>query len=275
MTALTFDQIGAWTEIKLEIIKKFASAYSTIFHAHKQQRFYHEYVDACAGPGLHISKATGVLVAGSPLQALEVIPPFKEYHFIDLDGDKVAALRRLVKDRPATAHVYHGDCNDILLTQVFPQLRYEDYRRALCLLDPYGLHLKWEVMKTAGGLRTIDMLLNFPVADINRNVLWRHPERVAPADIARMTAWWGDESWRQIAYTTEPTLFGTEEVKADIQVVAAAFRDRLRSVAGFAYVPEPLPMRNSQNAIVYYLFFGSQSATADRIIRDILRPYRR
>lgn len=275
MAPLTFDQIGAWSEIKLEIIRKFAAAYSTIFGAARQQRFYHEYVDACAGVGLHISKATGALVAGSPLQALEVVPPFREYHFIDLDGDKIAALRRLVKDRPVTAHVYHGDCNDILLTQIFPRLRYEDYRRALCLLDPYGLHLQWEVMKTAGGLRTIDMLLNFPVADINRNVLWRHPERVDPADIARMTAWWGDESWRQVAYTTQPTLFGTEEIKADIQVVVAAFRERLRSVAGFAYVPEPLPMRNSQNAIVYYLFFGSQSTTADRIITDIFRPYRR
>jgi three-Cys-motif partner protein len=128
---LTFDELGAWSEIKLEIIRKFAAAYSTIFRAPKQQRFYHEYVDACAGLGLHISNTTGALIAGSPLKALEVVPPFREYHFIDLDGDKVAALQRLVKGRPVKAHVYHGDCNDILLAQIFPRLRFEDHRRGL------------------------------------------------------------------------------------------------------------------------------------------------
>jgi three-Cys-motif partner protein len=272
---VVFDEIGEWSQIKLEIIEKFAAAYSRIFGAERQQRFQHEYVDAFAGSGLHISRATGQLVAGSPLRALEVAPPFKAYHFIDLDGDKVALLERLVRERGATAQIYRGDCNEILLDRIFPTLRYEDYKRALCLLDPYGLHLKWQVMKTAGELRTIDMILNFPVADINRNVLWRHPERVDPADIARMTVWWGDDSWRRIAYRKEATLFGDEEeVKADIRTVVTAFRDRLRTVAGFLQVPEPLPMRNSQNAIVYYLFFASQNQTGARIITDIFRRYR-
>jgi len=67
------------------------------------------------------------------------------------------------------------------------------------LLDPYGLDLTWNVIVAAGHLRTIDLFLNFPVADINRNVLWREPEGVDQADIARMNRFWGDDSWRQIA----------------------------------------------------------------------------
>jgi three-Cys-motif partner protein len=276
VTPVVFDEIGEWSQIKLEIIEKFAAAYSRIFGAERQRRFHHEYIDAFAGAGLHISKSTGQVVAGSPLRALDVVPPFKAYHFIDLDGDKAALLERLVRERGAMAQVYRGDCNEILLVRIFPTLRYEDYKRALCLLDPYGLHLKWQVMKTAGGLRTIDMILNFPVADINRNVLWRHPERVDPADIARMTAWWGDDSWRRIAYRREQTLFGDEEeVKEDTGVVVRAFQDRLRSVAGFTHVPDPLPMRNSQNAVVYYLFFASQNQAGARIINDIFKRYRR
>ena len=54
---------------------------------------------------------------------------------------------------------------------------------------------------------------------------------------------------------------------------AEAFRIRLREVARFRNVPTPLPMRNSRNAIVYYLFFASQNATAEQIIRDIFRRY--
>jgi three-Cys-motif partner protein len=108
---------------------------------------------------------------------------------------------------------------------------------------------------------------------MNRNVLWRHPECVDPADVARMTAFWGDESWRNVAYVEQPTLFGVEQEKADNETVARAFRERLRYVAGFAHVAAPLPMRNSQNVIVYYLFFASQSGTGERIIRDIFRRH--
>ncbi len=142
------------------------------------------------------------------------------------------------------------------------------------LLDPYGLDLTWNVIVAAGHLRTIDLFLNFPVADINRNVLWREPEGVDQADIARMNRFWGDESWRQIAYSTAGNLFGWKE-KTDNETIAAAFRARLRNVARFRNVPAPLPMRNSRNAIVYYLFFASQNDAANHIVDDIFSGYRR
>src|SRR5204863_2278374 len=103
-------------------------------------------------------------------------------------------------------------------------------RRGLCLLDPYGLQLDWKVIEAAGKMRTIDMFLNFPVADMNRNVLWRDPEGVDAADLKRMTEFWGDDSWRQIAYTTKRDLFGHLE-KEENKVVAEGFRQRLLKVA--------------------------------------------
>jgi three-Cys-motif partner protein len=56
-------------------------------------------------------------------------------------------------------------------------------------------------------------------------------------------------------------------------VIAQAYRDRLRSVAGFAYVPEPIPMRNTKGAIVYYLFFASPNKTGAKIVGDIFKKY--
>ncbi len=129
-------------------------------------------------------------------------------------------------------------------------------------------------METAGQLGTIDILLNFPVADINRNVLWHQPNRVDTADTERMDAWWGDDSWRRIAYKTQPTLFGEEEVREAMAVVVEAFRRRLQRVAGFVHAPDPLALRNSRGAVVYYLFFGSSNQTAVRIIADVFKPYR-
>lgn len=180
-------------------------------------------------------------------------------------------LKELIGPRD-DVFIYQGDCNDILLRDVFPRVRYEDYRRGLCILDPYGLHLDWAVIHRAGQMRTLDMFLNFPVADMNRNVLWRNPEGVDEAQVARMTAFWGDSSWRDIAYQTTSNLFGFPE-KEPNEVVADAFRQRLKRVAGFKHVPEPLPMKNSRGAVVYYLFFAAPVDTAERIVLDIFRKY--
>lgn len=212
------------------------------------------------------------MVPGSPLNALLVEPPFREYHLIDLDTARVALLREIIGDRP-NVKVYEGDASEVLRRQILPGLRYEEYRRGLVLLDPYGLDLEWEAIAAAGQIGTVDLFLNFPVADINRNVRWRAPEAVDPADIARMNRFWGDDSWRQVAYTTTSNLFGWEE-KTDNETVPEAFRSRLREVGRFRNVPAPMPMRNSRNAIVYYLFFASQNDTANHIVEDFFRAYR-
>lgn len=274
-TRLKFDEIGYWSEIKLEIVRKYAAAYSTILSTRTKPRLKHLYIDAFAGAGIHLSKSTGEFVRGSPLNALYVRPPFVEYHFIDLDSSKTGHLRGLIGER-SDAHVYEGDCNTILLNEVFPRVRYKDYRRALCLLDPYGLHLDWNVIATAGQLKTVDMFLNFPVADINRNVLWSNPQGVREQDLQRMTAFWGDESWRNSAYSSHKDMFDDLIFeKESNEKIAESFRKRLQQVAGFAYVPKPLPMRNSKGAVVYYLIFASQKAMASDIVLDIFRSYER
>jgi len=194
--------------------------------------------------------------------ALNVVPPFRHYYFIELEPTRIGNLQSLVGARK-DVNVMEGDCNRLLLDEVLPKVRYEQYCRGLCILDPYGLHLNWQVIAKAGSMKSIEIFLNFPVADINRNVLWRDPLGVSPDDVARMNAYWGDESWRNIAYTPSPQqgLFGqTELEKADNEVISEAFRKRLKQVAGFQYVPDPLPMRNTRNAIVYYLFFAASGS---------------
>jgi three-Cys-motif partner protein len=266
-----YDVIGLWSEIKLAILQEYAFAYSQILAAQRQPAFHHVYIDGFAGAGVHVSKATSELVPGSPLNALAVVPPFREYFLIDLDQVRIEGLRDLIGKRN-DVHYYNGDCNKVLLNEVFPKVSYEDFRRGLCILDPYGLHLDWEVMRTAGEMKSLDIFINFPVLDMNRNVLWKDPDRVTSLQTERMNAFWGDETWREIAYDNN-NLFGWPE-KEDNEVIAEAFRQRLQRVAGFARVPEPLPMRNSKGGTVYYLFFASQKDTAEGIVLDIFEKYR-
>jgi len=118
---LKFDKIGNWSEVKLDIIKGYAAAYSAILAKRKSPSLYHVYIDAFAGAGLHISKETGDFVPGSPVNALQVKPPFREYHLVDLDSKKVAQLRQIVGGRP-DVKIHEGDCNRILLHDVFPRV---------------------------------------------------------------------------------------------------------------------------------------------------------
>ena len=272
MSGIRFDQVGYWSEVKLDIVREYASAYSTILSKQAGIRA-HLYIDGFAGAGVHISKQTGQFIPGSPLNALNVTPTFKEFHFIDLDGGRAQSLQKLAGGRQ-NVFVYEGDCNTILLDTVFPQAKYEDYRRALCLLDPYGLHLNWQIIHTAGQMRSIEIVLNFPVMDMNMNVLWRNPDQVQKSQADRMDAYWGDGTWRDAAYTKTRGLFGDLEEKANSEVVAKAFQERLRQVAGFSYVPDPMPMRNTKGSVVYYLFFASPNKTGAKIVGDIFRKYR-
>jgi three-Cys-motif partner protein len=110
--------------------------------------------------------------------------------------------------------------------------------------------------------------------DINRNVLWTNPEAVSAEQKIRLNRLWG-EDWRKSVYVQTPTLFGNEEEKVRNEVVAEAFRRRLKTVAGFKFVPKPIAMRNSRGAVLFYLFFASQKEVAEKIARDIFNKYRK
>lgn len=265
------DSIGPWSEIKLEIVQQYAEAYSKILA--KQPGFHHVYIDAFAGAGDHVSRRTGAIVEGSPRRALDIEPPFKQYHFIDIKLRKVEYLGKIAGER-TDVHLYHGDCNEVLLEKVFPTIEYVKRMRALCLVDPYGLHLDWKVLADAAKRRAIEIFLNFPIMDMQRNVLIQDLSKVDPVQAKRLTRFWGDESWRTAAYGKQKDLFGYQH-KNEPEDLASAFRERLREIAGFRFVPEPIPMRSTTGSTLYYLFFASHNATGARIASYILKKHKK
>lgn len=276
MTEFTAEGIGPWSEIKLDIIKSYSSEYAKILSKQTHQgkrRFRYVYIDAFAGWGVNVSRTTAEIVPGSPMNALLLEYRFDEYHFIDLDRNKAEQLKRITASYQ-NVHVYNEDCNECLLQHVFPRVRYDRFERGLCILDPYGLHLQWKVLAAAGNSKALEVFVNFPIMDINRNVLHADPATVKDRQAERLTDFWGDDTWRQAGYRKVPNLFDEDDVKQGNEAVANAFRDRLRAKAGFRYVPDPLPMRNSVGATVYYLYFASQNAVGARIAESIFRKHR-
>lgn len=270
-----FDEVGAWSVLKLDIIEKYGAAYTKAFAGAKGRGLKKYYIDGFSGAGAHVAKDTGAQIEGSPTRALKISPPFDGFYFIDLDTDKTAYLETLCKGRK-DVHIFTGDANQYL-KEILPNIQYAKYNRALCLLDPYGLHLDWEIMAMAGQSKAVDMFLNFPIMDMNRNAIWRNPEETPSEGIERMNRFWGDDSWRQASYaeSAQQNLFSSPDlIKQPNEAIVTAFRERLKKVGGFAHVPEPLAMKNSNNAVVYYLIFASPKPVADKIIQDIFANYR-
>lgn len=281
------DEIGDWSVDKLRILKDYSAAYAIILQHQRNERtggkrFFTGYIDAFAGAGAHIHKGTGQVVKGSPLNALELATQFDHYEFIDLDPERVQRLKRLAGTH-TNVSVHLGDCNEVLLETVLPKYRYDEYKRALCLLDPYSLQLDWNVLKTAGGMQSVEIFLNFPIHDMNRNAKRKNIADVDATSRARMTKFWGDESWHASMFApskqgTLPGLFsedsGPELEKVDQASFVSAFQKRLKEVAGFKFVPNPVPMKNTKGAVVYYLFFASNNSKGEKIANDVMKKYR-
>jgi three-Cys-motif partner protein len=273
-----YDEIGIWSEVKLAIIREYASAYSRIMEAQRREKIPSLrwiYIDAYAGPGYHLSKTSGELVEGSPLIALNTRPPFHEYHFIDSEQARARQLRDLAGPR-SDVFIYSSDCNDVLLSSVFPRADYGKYERGLCLLDPYNIDLTWEVIEAAGKSRSIEIFMNFMIMDINRNALRKDPDKSLASKVAQMTRLWGDETWKEAGYDQKLNLF--EQIvphKVSNDRFAEAFRQRLETKAGFKYVPKPMPMKlANSNTVIYYLYFASQKEAGMDIVDDIFDKYR-
>ena len=145
--------IAHWHEIKLDIVRRYGVAYSTI--ASRQPGLAHYWIDGFIRSGT--DTPVREFAPGSPFNALLVAPPFHHHYLVSMDGQRPDALRRAVAGRPDVTLLDGGSRS--LLEDVLPRVRQEDYRRALCVLDPCGGALDWRVMEMGGRLRTIDLFV--------------------------------------------------------------------------------------------------------------------
>ena len=217
---------------------------------------------------------------GSPARALKVNSTVRRFYLYRPECRQNRISPASNAPTEATSNIFTGDCKRAFDLRCPAEDSDTSFTPGLlCLLDPYGMHLDWQVIQMAGRSRAIDMFLTFQSWTSTERVSLEILRRKASSKIIeRMNRFWGDESWRNIAYVEsgQYNLLGDppRPLKQDNETIAEAFRERLREVAGFAYVPEPSPMKNRNNAILYYLFFAAANKTADKIIRDIFAKYR-
>jgi len=78
---IRIDEVGYWSEVKLDILKSYAKEYSKIISAQSSPSLDHVYIDAFAGAGIHLSKTTGEFIPGSPLTCFKYSTKFQRISF--------------------------------------------------------------------------------------------------------------------------------------------------------------------------------------------------
>lgn len=287
---------GDWTSEKLERVRKYLQAYTTIFNKNLGARYYHTiYLDAFAGTGYRTPRrsrseeflflegleedSNQAFLKGSARIALEVEPPFKEYVFIEQDTDYARELTQLKAEfarQRGKISVVSQDANSYLLDWIHKTNW--DLSRAVVFLDPYGMEVEWPVIQALGNTLAIDLWILFPMGvAVNRLLTKSGPPPVGWA--RALTRIFGTDTWRDAFYPRQKvmTLFGEEEVQqkeADFEKICQFFIDRLQT-AFTAVSPKPLALRNSKKNPLYLLCFASANPkgapTAIKIANHILK----
>lgn len=286
---------GSWTDDKLERIRKYLVAYTTIFTKNVYaKRYTYIYVDAFAGTGYRsetlssepqsllfpelVEPEAEAFLKGSTRIALEVEPPFKRYIFIEQSPNRARELHQLKTEFPDKAgrmEIAVGDANGYLLNWC----KNTNWRlnRAVVFLDPYGMQVEWPTIQAIAETRAIDLWILFPLGVAVNRMLTKSdppPEKWAQA-LSRL---FGTSEWRAEFYPQQKvlTLFGEEERQAkdaDFGKISAFFVERLQDI--FEEVAKPLPLYNSKNIPLFLLCFAAGNPrgapTAIKIAGNILQ----
>ncbi|MBI3976990.1 MAG: three-Cys-motif partner protein TcmP [Chloroflexi bacterium] len=270
-------EIPPWSRDKLELLRKYLHAHSTIMNKQKSEwlRSY-SYVDAFAGVGQYVDRDSQEYVDGSPVVALRCEPPFDDYWFIERSPGRLLSLsQRVQADFPnRVVHFEQGDANTVLVRQVAQTITYAQRMRGFVFLDPYGLEVHFGTLESLGKARAFDMFINFSVMGVAR-ILDRDqgPDAQTRQLLDRIM---GDSQWVDDIYARQMDLFGEEHLQRGTLAALSIARRYMDSVKQlFPKVSEPVLMRNSRNAPLYVLFLASHNATAVKITNDMFKRYER
>ncbi len=290
--------VGRWAAEKLEHLRKYLHAYTTIMQNQSWCMDYF-YIDAFAGPGKHevqtgrqsnrwdVRQALldvasfGIehaeqreFLAGSPRVALELKHPFTSYVFVERSPERVAALEQLKADFEGSRKIVirRADCSEYLRRRVANNPRLDwTKQRAIVFLDPFGMQVEWEVIQQLADTKGIEIFLNLPVGMAIQRLLRRQADKFTDKERERLDRYFGSGDWKKVLYRSQRTLFGDDDqnkIDQSGERLVKWYRERLRTV--FSHVSRAALIRNTRRGHLYYLMLCSHNPVGVKIANDIL-----
>lgn len=274
---------GRHTIEKLEAIGGYLNAYRKVM---KSTSFTTIFFDAFAGTGdLPVDLDEGGLfqevtdkdeiLEGSARRALQVVPSFHRYVFVEKMKGKAGELHRLKSEYPSIAdriEVNHGDANDELIKFC----RTTDWRksRAVVFLDPFGNQVLWDTLATVAKC-PIDLWYLFPShLGVNRQIA--NSGVVEDAKAQSLDRVFGTQNWRERFLVKEKNmdLFGETDAarkEANADIVTRFMIERMRTVFG-GVLDEWLPLgKNGAHWFSLIFAWGNKSPGPGKIASRIAK----
>ncbi len=255
--------IGKHSEIKLNCIKRYLSAYSNIIsHVNYSKDYY--FIDGFAGTGYCKRKGTQTEIDGSPIIALNIKPPFTKYFFIELDQKKAQELEKIKTLRPNTSiKIFQGDCN-IKINEVLHEIGSND--PFIALLDPQAGDLYWNTIARIAEKNKAELFINFPFGmAINRYMPIVEGINISPEMELKLNRIFSSNEWKTIYIERKNGL-----------IKPAIARDKYLDLylqglkaLGFKYYAVK-NIKNSRKAHIYYLIYATHHLKGLEKMKDYL-----
>lgn len=280
---------GPWTEEKIELLRKYLSAYTEALKSQPNSTtpFKLVYIDAFAGTGHYHTKRTekrgGVLGGkekidiidkkdGSAKVALSINRPFSKYIFIDTNKEKIAELEEITKSFPSLKDRIDFKTSDasLILEDICENTNWRSHR-AVLFLDPFGLQIPWSTVEKIAKTQFIDMWFLFPISAINR--MLTKDGNISEAWSNKLTTVFGTDGWRQHFYkeSKQLSLWETDasyQKDASFEKISDYVVNRLESI--FVGVSKnPRILRSSSNSPLFLLCFAVGNPRAKKVALKI------
>ena len=210
------------------------------------------FVDLFAGPGRARVRETGEIIDGSPLVALgHDEAPFTHVILCELLEVNAQTLTQRTAQHRHRTSIIVGDCNEVI-DEVIAKI--PPHGLNIALVDPFNLQpLCFDTLARLASVKRMDLVVHFPTNTIKRSL---H----ADGTKALLDRFLGTTSWRDLV--TLP-----DEVVRLIEVL----REQLGSLGYGTDAVRALPVRNTQNVVMYHLVFASKHDRGDKIWNSIAR----
>jgi three-Cys-motif partner protein len=276
------DTVGPWAKEKLGALGEYLGYYSKVLKNRGEGKLVWckgiVYIDAFAGLGRTEVRSKGValdamsmfdelvresqpevreVIDGSPRVALSTPDKFDRYVFIERDPKRMAQLEGLEEEFKATHKIAlrKGDCNAELQQIVVESGIDWKSHRAVCFLDPFGMHVPWKTIEMLGRTKAIEVLINFPLDMAIQRVLTR-TGALQPGWREALDEFFGSGDWWGKVYAEKDNLFGsaTEKLPNAGDNLLQWYCERLK--AEFGNVAHPRLVKNTRGNGLYYLIWA-------------------
>lgn len=261
---------GDWSQVKLEALSRYLSAFTTASQKAKGTL----YLDLFAGADENTLRGGGQPLLNSPRRALDARPPFNKVVLCELNEDDASNLdHSLHEEYPGRdIVVLPGDCNKTMpkylasLTRTSP-----GWRKApvFAFLDQFSAEIHWETLETLSrfreGTSKVELWMFFGDSFIPRGAYSEEGRPVNPQYAERVDRMYGTNQWRELAAGRSDRLLTGKQYKAEL---VNLMRWRIEKDLGYASTM-PLQIVSERNQPLYNMIFATDHPVGTRIMSSV------